>query len=88
MFGRPTLAFMEREEVNSLCGRLTGAFFELSNGPGAGFLEKVHEKALVQELALMGIGVRAQVPFSVFYKGLRVGQYLADLVVEGSLWWS
>jgi GxxExxY protein len=33
----------------------------------------------------MGIAVKAQVPFSVSYKGLCVGQYLADLVVEGSL---
>jgi GxxExxY protein len=85
MIGQPTLAFMEREEVNGLCERVIGAFFEVSNGLGAGFLEKVYEKALVQELALMGIGVRTQVPFSVFYKGLCVGQYLADLVVEGSL---
>ena len=76
---------MDREELDALSERVIGAFFEVSNGLGAGFLEKVYEKALLQELALMGIRVKAQVPFSVFYKGLCVGQYLADLVVEGSL---
>jgi GxxExxY protein len=76
---------MDREEVNALCERVIEAFFEVSNGLGSGFLEKVYSKALVHELGLMGIAVRAQVPFSVSYKGNSVGSYLADLVVEGSL---
>jgi GxxExxY protein len=76
---------MDRESLDALSERVIGAFFEVSSALGAGFLEKVYERALLQELALMGIGVKSQVPFSVFYKGLCVGQYLADLVVEGSL---
>ena len=76
---------MDREELDALSERVIGAFFEVSNGLGAGFLEKVYEKALLRELAMLGIAVKAQVPFSVFYKGLCVGTYLADMVVEGSL---
>ena len=49
---------------------------------GAGFLEKVYERALVRELALRGVNARAQVSFPVCYKERYVGEYVADLVVE------
>jgi GxxExxY protein len=67
---------------DSLTERVLGAVFEVSNTLGAGFLEKVYLHALVRELSLRGIQVRAQVPFSVMYKGHCVGDYFADLVVE------
>lgn len=38
---------MNRDELDSLSEKVIGAFFEVSNGPGAGFLEKVYEKALL-----------------------------------------
>jgi GxxExxY protein len=62
-----------------------GASFEVANVPGAGFLEKVYERALMRELALRGVGAKAQVSFPVVYKGHYVGEYLADLVIEGRL---
>jgi GxxExxY protein len=52
---------------------------------GAGFLEKVYERALVRELVLRGFNAEAQVCFPVCYKGKCIGEYLADLVVEGKL---
>jgi GxxExxY protein len=62
--------------------RIIGAAYEVSNVLGAGFLEKVYERALVRELELRGLRVRPQVSFEVNYKGQAVGTYLADLVVE------
>jgi GxxExxY protein len=76
---------MDREALNALSGNVIGAVYEVANGLGAGFLEKVYERALMRELALRGIRVVAQVPFSVSYKGQRVGEYFADLVVEDVL---
>ena len=52
---------------------------------GAGFLEKIYERALLRELSLRGISAEAQVSFRVSYKGQYVGEYLADLVIEGKL---
>jgi GxxExxY protein len=52
---------------------------------GAGFLEKVYERALIRELALRGVNAKAQVSFPVCYKGQYVGEYVADLVVEEQL---
>ena len=62
--------------------RIIGAAYEVSNVLGAGFLEKVYEKALVHELGRRGLRVRSQVSFEVSYKGHGVGSYVADLIVE------
>ena len=59
-----------------------GAVFEVSNTLGAGFLEKVYERALLKELNIRGIRAKVQAPFSVMYKGQSVGEYLADILVE------
>jgi GxxExxY protein len=62
-----------------------GSAFEVSHVLGAGFLEKVYERALIRELVLRGFNAEAQVCFPVRYKGKCIGEYLADVVVEGKL---
>jgi GxxExxY protein len=71
--------------LNSLTERVLAAAFEVSNTLGAGFLEKVYERALARELQLSGIRVVSQAPVSVVYKGYCVGEYFTDLLVEDSL---
>jgi GxxExxY protein len=72
----------EWEILDGLVERVVGAVYEVANVLGAGFLEKVYERALMKELGLRGLKVRSQVAFSVGYKGQCVGEYLADLLVE------
>jgi GxxExxY protein len=60
-----------------------GCIYEVYRHLGCGFLEKVYEKALITELKLQGIKAEAQVPITVRYKHAVVGDYFADLVVEG-----
>ena len=43
--------------------------FEVTNVIGAGFLEKVYQRALIHELALRGVSAKAQVSFPISYKG-------------------
>jgi len=69
----------------SLTERVLGAVFEVSNTLGAGFLEKVYERALLRELGLRGIRASAQASFPVTYKGHYVGEFFADLLVEDVL---
>ena len=63
---------------------MLGAIFEVSNTLGAGFLEKVYERALLRELTLRGIQARSQAAFKVTYKGHPVGEYFSDILVEDS----
>lgn len=62
--------------------KIIGAFYKVYNELGYGFLEKVYENSLKLELEKIGMSVSAQVPIEVFYKGVKVGFYFADLVVE------
>jgi GxxExxY protein len=62
-----------------------GAVFEVSNTLGAGFLEKVYERALLKELALRRIRASSQASLAVTYKGQSVGEYFADVLVEDAL---
>ena len=71
--------------LNSLSEKVLGAVFEVSNTLGAGLLEKVYQRALLAELSLRGIRATAEASFAVTYKGHRVGEYFADLLVEGVL---
>ncbi|MEP7354209.1 MAG: GxxExxY protein [Acidobacteriota bacterium] len=71
--------------ADKLTEAVLGAVFEVSNTLGAGFLEKVYERALLKELALREINAVAQAPVSVFYKDHCVGEYFVDLLVEDTL---
>jgi GxxExxY protein len=68
-----------------LTERIIKAFYHVYNALGPGFLEKVYERALELELKEMGLHVRHQAPIEVYYKGVQVGEYFADLLVEESV---
>ena len=75
----------EHRYFDSLTERVLGAVFEVSNTLGAGFMEKVYQRALLTELRLRGIRAAAEVSFTVTYKGHVVGEYFSDLLVEDVL---
>jgi GxxExxY protein len=75
----------EHRWKTELTETVIGAAIEVSNLLGAGFLERVYERALIQELKVRNMSVRSQVHFPVAYKGRCVGEYLADLLVEDKL---
>ena len=65
--------------------RVIGCAFDVSNGLGAGFLESVYENALCIEMADNGIAFERQKELIVRYRGRVVGNFVADLVVDGCL---
>jgi GxxExxY protein len=78
--------FIDRDGLHAeLTETVIGSAFEIANVLGAGFLEKVYERALIHELALRGLSTRAQVLFPVSYKGHCVGEFSPDLLVEEKL---
>ncbi len=48
-------------------------------------MEKVYENALRIELEEEGLGVQQQAQMDVSYRGRLVGEYFADLMVEGKV---
>jgi GxxExxY protein len=75
----------QEDQMAALSGRVIGAFFQVSNTLGAGFLEKVYERALILELRRLGIRAVSQAPFRVRYLGQSVGLYHCDILVEDSI---
>ncbi len=74
---------MTEFDINKITEKIIGCAFRVSNTLGAGFLEKVYENALVHELRNNGLTVSQQHPITVYYDGTVVGEYFADLLVEG-----
>jgi GxxExxY protein len=54
---------------------MNGAIFEVGRKPGAGFLGKAYETALLIELKERGVKAEARIPIKVIYKGHEVGEY-------------
>jgi GxxExxY protein len=60
-------------------------FYEVYNELGYGFLEKVYHNALIMELKKKGLIVTSQEKINVYYKGNKVGEYYADIMVENKI---
>jgi len=61
------------------------AALETHNILGAGFLEKVYENALIIKLKQYGLKAEQQLPIKVLFEGAMVGDYYADIVVDGKV---
>ena len=68
-----------------LTSEIIGCFYDVYNELGFGFLEKVYENALKYELEKNGLKVEKQKPIKVFYDGVKVGEYFADLIVNDTV---
>jgi GxxExxY protein len=75
----------DADRINAITETIIGGGFKVLNTLGTGFLEKVYENALAHELRKRGIDVAQQQPVQVHYDDVVVGDYLADLLVEGHI---
>ncbi|HSN77817.1 MAG TPA: GxxExxY protein [Anaerolineae bacterium] len=66
-----------------LTDKIIACFFVVYNELGYGFLESVYLRAMVIELEKMGLRVQVEYPIRVYYAGQIVGEFFADLLVEG-----
>jgi len=70
---------------SELTEKIIKAFYKVYNTLGYGFLEKVYENALVIELKKMGFHISQQYNIKVYYDGVIVGDYFADIIVEDNV---
>ncbi|MFQ5637468.1 MAG: GxxExxY protein [bacterium] len=69
-------------EFEDITEAIIGSAFEVYNILGYGFLEKVSQKALQVELLRRGHSAEIEHSINVKYKGVIVGEYEADLLVD------
>jgi len=58
---------------------------EVHNELGCGFLEKVYENAMMLLFDREKIPARQQAPANVYFQGKVIGQYFADILVDGKV---
>src|SRR5215207_8095502 len=68
-----------------ITGEIISAFYTVYNELGFGFLESVYVRALAIELFQRRMNVAREVPVTVYYKGVTVGTYRADLLVADTV---
>src|SRR5580698_2550054 len=61
---------------------IIGVLYEVYNELGFGFLESVYRKSLHLALSERGLSVEAEVPVPVMFRGVNVGDFRADLLVN------
>ena len=70
---------------NVLTDQVASCAYLVGRNLGPGFLEKVYEKAMAIELTDIGLSVETQKHIPVSYKGQIIGEYFADMLVEGEI---
>jgi GxxExxY protein len=74
------------KDMKALSDQVRQTAYDIHVYHGHGHLEKVYENALAHRLGKAGLEVKQQQPIKVYDEdGTLVGDYLADLVVEGEL---
>jgi GxxExxY protein len=67
---------------SDLTEKIIGVFYDVYNELGHGFLESTYCEALVVALQGSALRIAQEVPVPVWFRGKKVGQYYADLIVE------
>ena len=70
---------------HDLTEKLIGTFFNIYNELGHGFLESVYEQAFSVALAETSIFFQRQLAVPVWFHGQKVGDFRADLIVDGKV---
>ena len=80
---------LEPDEIHSIhllhrevTEKIIGAAFEVHQELGYGFLERVYQRALQVELLRRGATAEIEKRIQVLYKGVVVGDYEADLIID------
>ncbi len=72
-------------DESPLSKRVIGCAIEVSRTLGCGFAEKVYENALMVELLRVNVRAEQQKAVMVRYRGVVVGDYVVDILVEDAL---
>ena len=65
-----------------LTQKIIGFFYEVYNELGHGFIESVYESAFEVALTSRGLSVLRQIEVPVWFRGKKIGDFTADMLVE------
>ena len=72
-------------QPDPLTKKVIGEAMYVHRALGPGFLESIYHNALLLRLKKLGLKVENQKPLPVYFDGEIIGDFLADIIVEGRL---
>ena len=76
---------IDKVSLNRIINKINECAATIIEVLGCGFEEKVYQRALTYELSKQGFNLEFQYPINVYYDGIIVGDFYADIVVEESI---
>ena len=71
---------------NEISCKIRGAIFKVYNDLGPGLLESAYEAVLYQELKILGLNVKSQVPLPLIHNEVKLNVgYRIDILVENKV---
>lgn len=72
-------------DLKNITDKIIKCALKVSEVLGAGFVDKVYERALLYELEKNRFQTEVQYPMNVYYEGIIVGDFVADLIVQNCI---
>ncbi|AFZ36771.1 hypothetical protein Sta7437_3264 [Stanieria cyanosphaera PCC 7437] len=72
-------------ELKNIADKIIEGALKVSGILGAGFVDKVYERALLYELEKKRLQIEVQYPMNVYYEGIIVGDFVADILVQNCI---
>ena len=73
------------EDLNVITEKIIGCAIEVHRNLGPGLLESIYENALSFELDQIDVKHEKQLKIPIVYKGMSLGDYRLDLLVENEI---
>jgi GxxExxY protein len=83
--GEPARLSLDPLRHRELTEKILGIFYDVYNELGHGFLEQVYARSMEHALTTAGLLVAREVPIAVWFRGVQVGDFKADLLVENKI---
>jgi GxxExxY protein len=73
------------ESLNEITEKIIGCAIKVHRNLGPGLLESIYENALCFELNQINVKYEKQLKIPIVYKGLSLGEYRLDILVENEI---
>ena len=73
---------IDKSRLNNIIDRIIESAEIVVEVLGCGFEDKVYARALIYELSKQELDIEPQYPINVYYEGIIVGDFYADILVE------
>src|SRR6185369_7953872 len=70
---------------SELTEKVIGVYYAVYNELGPGFLESIYQRAMIIALREADLEVKHEVAIPVWFRGSQIGDFKADLIVNGCI---